>query len=155
MMHVSDSLGSAGKAMLLAGPIFLASTLAASLYQMLPEPIPVESENVAQMFVITLISVPIGAILACFPVLLGAMTLSTLGKHSSLFRTPITWTISGLLIGFAIMAALSLGEREMAMNFALLVTCAACARIARIGVTWSDVDQSSLSTLTPAVAISA
>jgi hypothetical protein len=153
MMHVSNSLGSAGKAMLLAGPIFLASILAASLYQMLPEPIPVGVENIAQMFVVALISVPIGAFLACFPVLFGAIALSMLGKHSSLFRKPIVWTISGLLIGLAMITAQ--GGLEASMTFALLVTCAVCARAARIGVTWSAADQSSANALTPAVAISA
>lgn len=79
-------------------------------------------------------SIVIGAVLAVMPVALGTLILGELGLARAASRRPLAWTAVGAMMGIVIAAVFAAGSGVVATG--LVLTSAACARIANAFVRW-------------------
>lgn len=86
---------------------------------------------------IALVAVPVGALIAFLPVLLGGLAMGYLGTRSIRARQPVIWAGAGAVIGTLITFIFDNSARsELALPF--LLNGAICALIVRYGTRWSD-----------------
>ena len=130
--------GSILYACLIAGPVFLTSLVSASLYLKLPQPIVVSAGEFGAFVVLILPALIVGFLLALIPVTIGTAALFTLGEQNAAFRLPGVWTAVGAAIGIALVILLQLAGPWREAGFALVVTSAVCARVARNYVNWEN-----------------
>ncbi|KRB82790.1 hypothetical protein ASE00_12255 [Sphingomonas sp. Root710] len=123
-----------------AGPIFLLMWGLATLYALIPHPIPVTIAALDQLYPmmqLVVLSVPGGAIVSLPGILSGSFVLSRLADRVAWFRQKWVWTISGLIMGLAIA---SLSRNYIPVAFALTVTSVICATLCRHWIDWVDED---------------
>jgi hypothetical protein len=118
-----------------AGPIFLVSAAAASLYLMLPGPVVVEPWQAATFAGMTFPALIVGFVLSAIPNLVGSRLMVRAGEVRSWARAPLAWSAAGALVGGAL-TGLTGAFSEPAAAFALVVTSACCASICRVSVCW-------------------
>jgi hypothetical protein len=154
-MHAHNRIPGGLLAVVLAGPIFFAALAAAAAAEMMPGPVAFTAEEVAAYILVSLFGIFVGAIIALLPVVLGSFAMSVLGNHFAPARHWLVWTIAGGTMGAALPYLLDRDVNAAPTQFAMVVTGALCARIARCWVGWTPGDQLDRKALTPAVAISA
>ena len=125
-------------ACLLAGPVFLTSTALASLYLKLPQPILVSGSEFGLFLMMMLPALIVGFLLALVPVTLGTAALFALGEKNAAFRLPGMWAAVGAASGIALTILFKLEGPWREVSFALVVTSAVCARMARNFVDWTN-----------------
>ena len=124
-------------ASLTAGPVFAASTSAASLYLRLPCPIVVGPSELMLVAPVAALSIIVGCVLAVLPNLVGTILLAGLGDRYPEARLPEFWAITGAAIGIGIAAATG-AFQSPPLAFGLVATSAACAWICRRPIVWDD-----------------
>ena len=124
-------LSAALLAALPAGPVFLTSWFVADLYLRLPAAVTVDPLEIAE-FVATLIpAVFLGIILAIVPLLFGMLFMSACAVRWESARSGPAWVAAGLAAG----GGLALWfDATGASAFAVVVTSALCASLARRGI---------------------
>lgn len=121
-------------AILTAGPIFLAGLAVGGWISAPGAAIDPRAVLGALAFVpLSVLSVPIGAVLATVPILLGTAAMRWLGSWNVAMRLPPVWMLvgGGVAGGGAMML-----EPDMLVIVSFAFTGAVCALIARRGVTW-------------------
>ncbi|HEX8571118.1 MAG TPA: hypothetical protein VF759_00035 [Allosphingosinicella sp.] len=122
-------------ASLAAGPIFLASTAAASLYLRLPRPVVVEPWQAASFVLMAMPAVIVGFLLSVLPNMIGSRLMVRAGAALPWARAPVAWAASGALMGGGLVG-LTGAFSEPAAAFGLIATSACCAAICRLSVCW-------------------
>lgn len=130
--RVSGRIGATVTACLTAGPIFLAIAILADGADRTG--IVAGMGMAAMSLFVAPLSMPIGAILATFPVMLGTLILGELGRTRAEWRRPLLWTAVGTALGLVI-AAVFANDSAVAAT-ALVLTSAASARIAHSNIRW-------------------
>lgn len=112
----------ASRAILSAGPVFLALTFVATLYNSLPVPLPVDLKSLIILIPLFLFGLIFGPIVACFPILIGTAAMTYLSRHIAWLSSRPAWLAVGLLIGLGAAHGLTLIETSPELAFALIVT---------------------------------
>lgn len=132
---VATGQGSAiGFASLVAGPVFL-STLSL-VTEGNGTPIGRILSGVGLGLISAPLSMPVGAIAASMPVILGVALLSWLGLNHATARRRSLWAAVGAGMGLIIAAAFDAGMATIP----LVLTAVACASVAHRAIHWTDVD---------------
>lgn len=124
-------------ATLCAGP---AGTVLFGLFAAIRWPgsvIDLTGRDVALIPVALFLSIPIGAVVAAVPNLIGTAALAMPGGRYPVARHPLIWSVAGLIAGAAIGRAMS-GDVEPFAIAWLAATGLVCALLARWGTRWAD-----------------
>ncbi|MCI4589961.1 hypothetical protein MOK15_07630 [Sphingobium sp. BYY-5] len=119
----STSFRGASRAILSAGPVFVAATMAAWLYLQLPAPVPVEAGMLIAVPLIMLFALIFGPFVACVPILLGTVMMDWLSSRCWPCAPRITWLAVGVAIGTGLAILLGATKDSPEIAFALTVTC--------------------------------
>ena len=133
------NLPSIVKAAMLAGPIFVLSSVLA-MWMGKPD-LPFQSTDISVIpgvLGMLAMTVPFGSVIAIIPCAVGAWLMKMIGGINDGMRAAPVWGIAGGMLGAIPYWLSDSGELDDAL-FALIVTGACCALICRIGVRW-DVD---------------
>jgi hypothetical protein len=125
-------------AAVLAGPIFVLTTAAASLYLQLPAAIVITPAQLLMLLVLLMPAAIIGAMIGLPINAMGAALMAALGKRFAFARSPIMWSFAGALVGTAAACGLDMGSREAPFVFGLIATSALCGWLCSRGVAWVE-----------------
>lgn len=144
MPRSTFSNGAVVSAAFLAGPLFVAGIAVGQWTTDLAQPIALQaidlSGTMALIGGIIVFAVPIGALLAIAPIMLGSYVLGQLGRHNPAFTLPIVWALVGCLIPLLPLAATNqLAAPDVRILASGLITaCGGCALISRWRARWDD-----------------
>lgn len=124
------SFRGASHAILIAGPLFVSLVLATMLYAQLPQAIAIDLKAIAALPVILLLAAIFGPFIACIPIAIGTVAMHGLSRSCRLLDSPLIWLLTGAAIGTGTSYATGLFDESREIAFALITTCAACARLA-------------------------
>ncbi|MGL4302386.1 MAG: hypothetical protein ACRCS5_06730 [Sphingomonas sp.] len=142
MPRVTFQNGAILPAAFLAGPFFALGLAAAQWTTDLAQPVApqiADLSTAADWIVGAIIfAVPIGALFAIGPIMLGSYLLGQLGGHNPAFSLPVMWGLVGCLIPLLpLMVTGGLGVPEVGpLAGGLITACGGCALISRHGARW-------------------
>lgn len=113
----------ASRAIIAAGPLFVALSLAALLYMQLPRAISVEPAAIIATPFILLFAFIFGPFIACLPIAIGTCAMHGLSQHIPLLACRPAWAAMGLAIGTGVAHASGVLADSGAIAFALIATC--------------------------------
>jgi hypothetical protein len=133
-LQQSPGCGAALAASLVAGPVFLLSLIAATIYVTLPDPVPLDPSTVFGIVLALIPATIVGFVLAFAPNLLGSAVMAGFAEAHEAVRDPFVWVGAGALAGTGLAALFA--EIQSPGGFATIVTSAVCARICRAQFDW-------------------
>lgn len=117
----------ASRAILTAGPLCVALSLAAMAYMELPDAIDLEPAALLGIPVVLLFALIFGPFVACFPIAAGTFLMHHLADRFDILSARPAWAAAGLLAGTAFVWATGLFATSGAVSFALIATSGVCA----------------------------
>jgi hypothetical protein len=119
----TTSFRGASRAILTAGPVFVAAMMAAWLYLQLPAAIPFEAGMLVAAPLMLLFALIFGPFVACLPVLLGTVAMDWLSSWCWLFAPRVSWLAVGIAIGTGFALSIGATKDSPELTFALILTC--------------------------------
>lgn len=123
----SSSFRGCSRAILTAGPLFVALTMAAMLYMQLPKAINVEPAALVTTPLILLFASIFGPFVACLPIAIGTVAMRGLSHSVPSLSCRPAWTAIGLMIGIGVSHSADLLRESGEVAFALIITCGVSA----------------------------
>lgn len=123
----SPSFRGACRAILTAGPLFVALTMAAMLYMQLPKAIIVDPAALVATCLLLLFALIFGPLVACVPIVIGTVAMRGLSRSVALLSSRPAWTAIGLIIGIGVSYFAGLLRISGEVAFALTITCGVSA----------------------------
>lgn len=117
------------KAIIIAGPAFVFLTVAAILFDQIPDAIGVSADTIYGFLVMIGLSAVFGPVISTLPVLAGAVFLDMLAPQFYIFSQAWVWTTSGLVIGLAFCASTGLMTDGAQFAFGITATSNLCATL--------------------------
>lgn len=123
-----------------AGPLFVLTTAAASLYLLLPAPVEVTSAGLAFFVMMLLFAMIFGTIVAIPVNAVCATAMAAAGRYIAFARLPVVWSGAGALLAAAAVFPLDIPSHQPASAFGLIATSAACGWICGRCTQWTGAD---------------
>ncbi|HCW60582.1 MULTISPECIES: hypothetical protein [Sphingobium] len=117
----------ASRAILTAGPLCVALSLAAMAYMELPDAIDLEPAALLGIPVVLLFALIFGPFVACSPIAAGTFLMHHLADRFDILSARPAWAAAGLLTGAAFVWAIGLFTSSGTVSFALIATSGVCA----------------------------
>ncbi|WP_300399236.1 hypothetical protein [uncultured Sphingobium sp.] len=117
----------ASRAILTAGPLCVALSLAAMAYMELPDAIDLEPAALLGIPVVLLFALIFGPFVACLPIAAGTFLMHHLADRFDILSARPAWAAAGLLTGAAFVWAIGLFTSSGTGSFALIATSGVCA----------------------------
>ena len=120
---------------LVAGPLFLITTVASALYLQLPRPIIIEPGPFAGFMFAMLPTTVVGALIGWPVNAIGGNLMALLGQIIPSARTKLSWAVVGGTAGLVFAVAV---DAPLEASTGLVVTSTACAWLCSRWVEWSE-----------------
>jgi hypothetical protein len=125
--------GAAALASLAAGPAFVTVATLADFYRGIPATFEISGADILALLQMMPLVLPIGALIAFAPNMLGTIVMSQWSHQSWLARTPVAWIVAGGAFGGALGQVLTGGD-TWGLTAPFVVTGALCAAVCRLFV---------------------
>lgn len=123
----SPSFRGACRAIITAGPLFVALTGVALFYMEIPAPIRVDPAALIIIPTILLFALIFGPFIACLPILVGTLIMQSMSDHVPILSARPIWAAVGSAIGAGAAYGIGLFQNSGETAFALIVTCGVSA----------------------------
>jgi hypothetical protein len=123
----------AALASLAAGPVFVTVATFGDFYRGIPATFEIDWADIVALLQMIPLVLPIGALIAFAPNILGTIVMSQWSQRSWLARTPMAWIVAGGAFGAGLGQVLTGGDTFGAMP-AFVVTGGLCAAVCRLFV---------------------
>ena len=123
-------------ASIVAGPVFIVSAYAASLYLTIPAPVVLDANKIIAFALVAVPATALGFIIALVPNFVGAALMTALAERAEFARPPLVWTIVGAGIGMALALVFKVYPTEPELAFGLTIASAISARLCRTSLDW-------------------